>query len=81
MLRWQNMKVKELTDWLEENFPPSVAEEWDNVGLLTGDDENEVKHVLLALDLTDEVLKEAIEAGVDMILTHHPMIFSGIKKL
>lgn len=81
MLRWQNMKVKELTDWLEENFPPSVAEEWDNVGLLTGDDENEVKHVFLALDLTDEVLKEAIEAGVDMILTHHPMIFSGIKKI
>ena len=56
MLRWQNMKVKELTDWLEENFPPSVAEECDNVGLLTGDDENEVKHVFLALDLTDEVL-------------------------
>ena len=81
MLRWQNMKVKELTDWLEENFPPSVAEEWDNVGLLTGDDENEVKHVFLALDLTDEVLKEAIEAGADMILTHHPMIFSGIKKI
>lgn len=75
------MKVKELTGWLEEYFPAGAAEEWDNVGLLTGDDEKEVKHVFLALDLTEDILKEAIAAGADMILTHHPMIFSGIKKI
>ena len=75
------MKVKELTDWLEEHFPAAVAEDWDNVGLLTGDDENEVYHVFLALDLTEEVLDEAIQRGADMIVTHHPMIFSGIKKI
>ena len=73
------MKVKELTDWLGGNFPAAVAEDWDNVGLLTGDDESEVKHVFLALDLTETVLDEAIRAGADMIVTHHPMIFSGIK--
>lgn len=81
LLRWQNMKVKKLTDWLEAQFPASVAEEWDNVGLLTGDDENEVKHVFLALDLTEDVLDEAVRCGADMIVTHHPMIFSGIKKI
>ena len=75
------MKVKELTDWLGGNFPAAVAEDWDNVGLLTGDDESEVKHVFLALDLTEAVLDEAIRAGADMIVTHHPMIFSGIKKI
>ena len=75
------MKVKELTDWLGGNFPAAVAEDWDNVGLLTGDDESEVKHVFLALDLTETVLDEAIRAGADMIVTHHPMIFSGIKKI
>ena len=70
------MKVKELTDWLGGNFPAAVAEDWDNVGLLTGDDESEVKHVFLALDLTEAVLDEAIQAGADMIVTHHPMIFN-----
>ena len=75
------MKVNELTGWLESNFPAAVAEDWDNVGLLTGDDENSVSHVFLALDLTEEVLDEAIQTGADMIVTHHPMIFSGIKKI
>ena len=75
------MKVKELTEWLGGNFPAAVAEDWDNVGLLTGDDESEVKHVFLALDLIEAVLDEAIQAGADMIVTHHPMIFSGIKKI
>ena len=75
------MKVKELTEWLGGNFPAAVAEDWDNVGLLTGDDESEVKHVFLALDLTETVLDEAIRAGADMIVTHHPMIFSGVKKI
>ena len=75
------MKVKELTEWLGGNFPAAVAEDWDNVGLHTGDDESEVKHVFLALDLTEAVLDEAIQAGADMIVTHHPMIFSGIKKI
>ena len=75
------MKAYELISWLEEKYSPSFAEDWDNVGLLVGDDEKEVSHVFLALDLTEEVLNEAEQAGADMIITHHPMIFSGIKKI
>lgn len=75
------MKAYELIRWLEEKHPPKAAEEWDNVGLLAGNDEKEVTHVFLALDLTEDVLTQAIEAGADMIITHHPMIFSGIKKI
>ena len=58
-----------------------MAEDWDNVGLLVGDDEAETKHVFLALDLTEQTLEEAREAGADMIITHHPMIFHGMKKI
>lgn len=75
------MKACELISWLEEQYPPKAAEDWDNVGLLVGDDEKEIRHVFLALDLTEPVLAQAVEAGADMILTHHPMIFSGIKKI
>ena len=75
------MKAYELTSWLEKKYPADAAEDWDNVGLLTGDDTNEISHVFLALDLTEETLAEAIEDGADMIITHHPMIFSGIKKI
>lgn len=75
------MRAYELISWLEERYPASAAEDWDNVGLLTGDDTNEIHHIFLALDLTEETLNEAILAGADMIVTHHPMIFSGIKKI
>lgn len=75
------MKAYELISWLEKKYSPSFAENWDNVGLLVGNDEKEVNHVFLALDLTEEILNQALEAGADMILTHHPMIFSGIKKI
>lgn len=75
------MEKKELIKYLEQNYPCSAAENWDNVGLLVGDDAGEVNHVFLALDLTEEVLEEAIADGADMILTHHPMIFGGIKQI
>ena len=75
------MKAYELINWLNIRHPQKFAEEWDNVGLLVGDDQKEISHVFLALDLTEPVLDEAVAAGADMILTHHPMIFSGIKKI
>lgn len=75
------MKVKELTDWLEEQYAPSMAEDWDNVGLLVGDDTREVRHIFLALDLTEDTLAQAVDVQADMIITHHPMIFGGIKKI
>ena len=75
------MKKTDLLQYLEQHYPCSTAEGWDNVGLLVGDDVGETSHVFLALDLTEEVLEEAIQAGADFILTHHPMIFGGIKKI
>ena len=53
------MKAYELTSWLEKKYPSDAAEDWDNVGLLAGDDTNEISHVFLALDLTEETLAEA----------------------
>ena len=50
------MKAYELISWLEKKYPADAAEDWDNVGLLTGDDNTEVSHVFLALDLTEETL-------------------------
>lgn len=67
--------------WIEECYPAAYAEDWDNVGLLAGRDDKKVETVFLALDLTDQTLAEAVEAGADLILTHHPMIFSGMKKV
>ncbi|WP_373217499.1 Nif3-like dinuclear metal center hexameric protein [Ruminococcus sp. 5_1_39BFAA] len=75
------MKAYEMTAWLDKMYPASAAEDWDNVGLLVGDDEREISHIFLALDLTEETLEEAVSCGADMIITHHPMIFSGMKKI
>ena len=75
------MKITELTGYLEERYPAKTAEEWDNVGLLVGDDRREVQHLFLALDLTEDVLRETVETGADMILTHHPMIFGSIRQI
>lgn len=66
---------------IEEKYPVSFAEHWDNSGFLVGDRNWEVKKVFLALDVTDETLKSAIAAGADMMITHHPLIFSGMKQV
>ena len=75
------MLCKDVMYEIEKEYPLNYALSWDNVGLLVGDDQKEISHVFLALDLTEPVLDEAVAAGADMILTHHPMIFSGIKKI
>lgn len=75
------MKVKDLTERIEREIPKDAALDWDNVGLLVGDEEQQIHKVYLALDLTDEVLEHGIRQGVDMILTHHPLLFSGVKRI
>ena len=75
------MICKEVMRKLEERWNPSYALEWDNVGLLVGRDDKEVKRIYIALDATDEVIDEAVKNGADMLITHHPMIFSPIKKI
>lgn len=75
------MKCSDIIYKLEELSPSSYAAEWDNVGLLVGRKEKEVRSVYIALDATDEVISRAIECEADMLLTHHPMIFSPLKKV
>ena len=66
---------------LEELCPKSFACDWDNVGLLVGSSGKEVHTIALALDATSEVIKEAVEKGADLILTHHPLIFGGVRNI
>lgn len=75
------MKCKELIAKLEELSPAMYAMEWDNSGLLVGDSDKEVTKVLLSVDVTDEVIEEAIREGANMILAHHPLIFSKINRV
>ena len=75
------MKCKEIIESLEQKYAPDFAESWDNVGLLVGDKEKEVHKIFLALDVTDESLEMAIKEQADMIITHHPLIFSAMKKV
>ena len=75
------MKVKDIVKVIEEFAPLSIQEGWDNSGLCVGSPEDEVSSVLLALDCTPALVDEAIECGADMIVTHHPLIFSGLKRI
>ena len=75
------VKVKDIIKVIEDFAPLSVQEGWDNSGLCVGSPEDEVTSVLLALDCTPALVDEAIECGADMIVTHHPLIFSGLKKI
>lgn len=75
------MKIRELTAFLEEFAPLSLQESYDNAGLLLGNPEEEVKGVMLCIDSTEAVLDEAIRNGCNLIIAHHPIIFSGLKKI
>lgn len=75
------MKTKDIIKILEEKFPVSYAEEWDNVGLLIGDMNKEIKKIQFSIDATSEAVENAILNKVDMIITHHPVIFRAVKSL
>ena len=74
-------KIKEVINYLELFAPLAHQELYDNSGLLTGNKEEEVKGVIITLDCTELVVKEAIDKGANLIITHHPIIFSGLKKI
>lgn len=76
-----NYKVKDITDVIESFAPLSIQEKWDNSGLCIGSPSQDVSSAILALDCTPELVDEAVRAGADMIITHHPLIFSGLKKI
>ena len=75
------MKCRDILCKLYGLAPPETAEEWDNVGLLTGRPEKEVKRVYIALDATDEAIEQAAEKRAELLLTHHPMIFKPMKSV
>lgn len=75
------MNVAEFLHRVEEEIPKNLALDWDNVGLLVGDENRQVTKAYLALDATDEVIEHAIASGADLLLTHHPLIFSGMKQV
>lgn len=75
------MKVAEVYKYIDWDFPFYTAADFDNVGLLVGDMEKEVKTVLITLDCTKAAVKKAIEIGAEVIVSHHPFIFDPIDRI
>lgn len=75
------MKCKDIIEHLEQLSPKTYACDWDNVGLLVGRKEKEIHTIMIALDASKEVVSLAVEEKVDMLITHHPMIFSSLKQI
>jgi len=75
------MKIREITNYIEEIAPLSYQEKYDNCGLLVGRKDDHIDAILVTLDCTEAVIDEAIETGCNLIIAHHPIIFTGIKKL
>lgn len=75
------MKVETIIKELDLEFPRTLAMDWDNPGLQVGSSQKEVKKVLVALDATNEVIEECIAWHADLLLTHHPLLLSGIRQI
>lgn len=73
--------VNDIVKIMDGIAPPVLSEHWDNVGLLIGRGSNTVKKIMLALDASPEVVEQALECNVQMIITHHPAIFDPVKQL
>ena len=75
------MQVKEIISFIESLAPTAYQESYDNSGLSIGSPDSEVNSVLITLDVTEAVVDEAIGLKTDMIISHHPLIFSGLKRI
>ncbi|NJN25973.1 MAG: Nif3-like dinuclear metal center hexameric protein [Cyclobacteriaceae bacterium] len=74
-------KIKDIIQHLESQAPLAYQEDYDNSGLITGDNNLEISGVLIALDCTEEVIEEAIRKQCTMVIAHHPIVFKGLKRL
>lgn len=74
------LKLKEITHYLETFAPLVYQEAYDNAGLICGNPEMDITSVLICIDSTEDVVDEAIEKGCNLIIAHHPIVFSGLKK-
>lgn len=75
------MTVQNIFDFLNEKFPTDTACDFDNVGLLVGDPDTEVKKAVVALDCTPSAINTAVNKGAQLIITHHPIIFNPLKQV
>ncbi|MEP7170209.1 MAG: Nif3-like dinuclear metal center hexameric protein [Bacteroidota bacterium] len=75
------MKIEEVIKVIEQFAPPAYQESYDNTGLITGDSGTDVTGILICLDSTEEIIEEAIRKNCNLILAHHPIVFSGLKKI
>ena len=75
------MTVRDITNAIEEFAPLSVQESWDNSGLVIGSPEDTVTGVMVGFDCTVELIREAIQKGCNMVVTHHPLIFKGVTSI
>ncbi len=73
--------IREVVEFLQRFAPPQLAEDWDNVGLLMGDPRSTLERVMTCLTITPESAQEAIDQGVGLVVTHHPLPFKPIKRL
>jgi dinuclear metal center YbgI/SA1388 family protein len=73
------MKLSVVVQFLEGYAPPNYQEGYDNSGLIVGDLEQEIRATLVALDCTEQIVDEAIATGCNLIITHHPIVFKGLK--
>jgi dinuclear metal center YbgI/SA1388 family protein len=76
-----SIKIKDVTRYLESWAPLSYQESYDNAGLITGDLNLDVKGILITLDCTEDVVREAVQQKCNLIVAHHPIVFKGLKKL
>lgn len=75
------MKIKEVISYLESFVPLSLQEDYDNSGLIIGNPDAELTGILITIDSIEEVVQEAIDKNLNLIISHHPVIFSGLKKI
>ena len=75
------MQIRHIINFLETIAPPSLQETYDNAGLITGMPEWECKGAMVSLDITDDVIDEAIKNNCNLLIAHHPIIFKGLKRI
>lgn len=73
--------IREIKNWLDTEYPAALAEEWDNIGLLVGDETKTVRRIMTCLTVTPNTCNEAVTEKIDLIVSHHPFPFRAVKRI